>query len=74
MKYALVCPNEPVTNGYRIAEVLPDEAWPPAPPTYWLECADDVTADDWYFDTTTNAITQIPSSFSLSETIGLQTL
>lgn len=74
MKYALVCPNEPVTNGYRIAEVQPDEAWPAAPPTYWMECADDVNADDWYFDTTTNTIMQTPSSFTLASPIGLQTL
>lgn len=70
MKYALVCPNEPVENGYRIAEVLPNEAWPPAPPTYWLECADDVTADAWYFDTATNEVARIPTT----RTIGLQTL
>jgi len=68
MKYALICPNEPVDNGYRIAEVLPTEAWLPAPPTYWAECADDVNADDWYFDTATSAITQKPTIF------GLQTL
>ena len=61
MKYALVCPNEPVINGYRIAEIQPIEAWEPAPPTYWLECADDVVADFWYFDTTTNSITQKPN-------------
>lgn len=71
MKYALVCPNEPVTNGCRIAEVLSEEAWPAAPPTYWLACADDVTADGWYFDTSTNTITQIPV---VSSVIGLQTL
>lgn len=70
MKYALICPNEPVNNGYRIAEVLPTEAWPPAPPTYWMECADDVNADEWYFDTTTNTITKIFST----RTNGLQTL
>ena len=71
MKYALICPNEPVTNGYRIAEIQPDEAWNPASPTYWLKCADDVTPDEWYFDTSTNTITQIPV---VSAVIGLQTL
>lgn len=71
MKYALICPNESVTNGYRIAEVLPEQAWPAASPTYWLQCADDVTPDGWYFDTSANAITQIPPA---STVVGLQTL
>ena len=71
MKYALICPNELVTNGYRIAEVQPTKAWIPADPTYWLECADDVVADLWYFDTSTNTITQNPIE---SPIIGLQTL
>jgi hypothetical protein len=68
MKYALVCPNEPVTNGYRVAEVQPTKLWNPAEPTYWLECADNVVADAWYFDTTTQAITQVPA------VTGLQTV
>ena len=49
MKYALICPNEPVLDGYRIAEIQATEAWPPAAPTYWLACEDDVVADYWYF-------------------------
>jgi hypothetical protein len=76
MKYALVCPNEPVVvnnptthesiaSGYRIAEVQDTQLWNPAEPTYWLECADTVGADTWYFDTTTQAITQIPVSTGL---------
>jgi hypothetical protein len=49
MKYALVCPNEPVTGGYRIAQVEA-ETFPVGEPTYWLECSDDVVANVWYFD------------------------
>jgi hypothetical protein len=60
MKYALVCPNEPVENGYRIAEVQLTEAWSPAEPTYWLMCEEDIVADHWYFNTNTNQITQVP--------------
>ena len=71
MKYALVCPNEPVENGYRIAEVQPTEAWNPAEPTYWLACEDEVVADQWYFDTSTNTITTMPASPIV---IGLQSL
>lgn len=67
MKYALVCPNEPVTDGYRIAQVE-EVTFPVGEPTYWLECADDVVADLWYFNTTTNVPTLVPvvpSSFGL---------
>jgi hypothetical protein len=48
MKFALICPNEPVLHGYRVAQV---EAvtFPVGDPTYWMECADDVVADKWYF-------------------------
>ena len=60
MKYALVCPNEPLTNGYRVAEVQDTQLWNPAEPTYWIECDDNVVADEWYFDTATQTITQVP--------------
>jgi hypothetical protein len=67
MKYCLVCPNEPVKDGYRIAQVT-EVTFPVGDPTYWLECADDVVQDLWYFDTTTNVPTLVPvapSSFGL---------
>jgi len=69
MKFALVCPNEPVNNGYRIAQV---EAtiFPVGEPTYWVECADDVVADLWYFDTATQQPTLVPVEPS---PFGLQT-
>ena len=61
MKKALVCPNEPVTNGYRIAQVeIEQDIFPVAEPTYWIECVDDVHADSWYFDTTEQVIKEVP--------------
>ena len=60
MKYALVCPNEPVAGGYRIAQVV-TKTFPVADPTYWLECADDVVANLWYFDTTTQQPEPVPA-------------
>lgn len=62
MKYALICPNEPVNGGYRIAQVE-IEIFPVGNPTYWLECSDKVAADVWYFDPSLNTpvpITQAP--------------
>lgn len=60
MKYALICPNEPVKNGYRIAQVEV-ETFPVGDPTHWIECGDDVVADVWYYDTTTNKPTKVPT-------------
>jgi hypothetical protein len=59
MKYALVCPDDPRKNGYRIAQVE-EVTFPVGEPIYWLECADDVVADLWYFDTTTQQPTLVP--------------
>lgn len=64
MKFALICPNEPVTNGYRVAQVV-TEIFPVGEPTYWMDCADDVVADLWYFDTATQQITMVPGSNGL---------
>ena len=61
MKKALICPNEPVSNGYRIAQVEPAESiFGVADPLYWMDCADDVVADQWYFDTNENVIKKVP--------------
>lgn len=70
MKYCLVCPNEPVANGYRIAQVE-SETFPVGEPTYWLECSDDVVANYWYFDTATELPTLVPVPSLLK---GLQTV
>lgn len=64
MKKALISPEEAVTNtdntsGYRVAEVA-DFAFEVAPPLYWLDCEDDVIADLFYFDTTTQQIQAKP--------------
>lgn len=55
MKNALISPCEKVldTNnnelGVRIAEVC-DNPFEVAYPLYWVECADDVVADQWYWN------------------------
>ena len=67
MKQALISPTEQVYNysgmllGERVAEVVttPFEV---APPLFWVACADDVVADQWYYDTTTSQIIQIPAA------------
>ena len=49
MKYALICPNEPVKGGYRVAQVV-DITFAIAEPTYWLECSDSVIPELVYLD------------------------
>ncbi len=48
MKFALVCPNEPVLDGYRVAQVE-EVVFPVGDPTYWMECPSETVADFWYF-------------------------
>ena len=59
MKNALISPNELVYSydgtliGVRIAQVE-KVTFEVAPPLYWVECANEVNSDDWYFKTETN--------------------
>jgi hypothetical protein len=74
MKKALVCPNEPVQNGYRVAQVEPAEnIFGVAEPLYWLDCNDDVVADQWYYDTTDKTIKEVPKPVVQPTTTGSQT-
>ena len=75
MKNALISPNEQVSYisawdeqtpvytilGQRVAEVA-DAQFEVALPLFWLECSDDVTAMDFYYNATSQAIEQIPES------------
>ena len=49
MKFALICPNESVLDGYRVAEVQDAIPWEAALPTYWMECENEVNVNTWYF-------------------------
>jgi hypothetical protein len=66
MKKALICPNEPVTffdgkTGYRVAQTEPAEnIFPVADPLHWVDCADEVAADFWYFDPVDATIKAVP--------------
>lgn len=61
MKKALISPNELVSNGYRVAEVREaDNIFPVADPLYWMDCDDEVVADQYWFDPTDNTIKAIP--------------
>lgn len=47
--------------GARVAEVSIAD-FPVAPPLFWLDCADDVTADGYYFDREAGVILPKPLS------------
>ena len=67
MKQALISPTEKVYNyagallGERVAEVA-NTSFEVAPPLFWVACADDVVADQWYYDTATSQTIQIPAA------------
>jgi len=65
MKNALISPDELVYSydgtllGERIAEVA-QSTFEVAPPLFWIDCADDVTAQYWYYQTSTQTCELIP--------------
>jgi hypothetical protein len=76
MKKALISPNEPRETGYRVAEVCA-VVFQVAPPLFWVNCADDVVADEYWYDPTNQTIRPIPQpepSPNQPTTAGAQTL
>ena len=59
MKQALISPNEPRENGYRVAEVA-SQSFQVAAPLFWVACADDVQADVYFYDPATQQFVLIP--------------
>lgn len=66
MKKALISTIEPRqffdgSSGYRVAQVEPqDNTFGVSNELYWMDCGDDVVADQFYFDTSTNEIKPVP--------------
>lgn len=56
-------PLEPVweilPNAYRIAEIS-NTVFDVSEPLFWEECQDDVKSDQWYYDSITKEIKEIP--------------
>jgi len=48
-----------IPNAERVAEVA-DTTFEVAPPLFWVSCADDVVADQFYYDSVTRTIIQVP--------------
>lgn len=49
-----------IPNSCRVAEVEPnDQTFPVAESMFWIDCANDVVADQWYYDTVALTINKI---------------
>jgi len=61
MKEALISTIEPRETGYRVAQVVAEgETFPVASAFFWTPCADDVVADQFWYDPSDNTIKPIP--------------
>ena len=52
--------TQPIPDSARVAEVT-DVEFPVAEPLFWVDCADEVKADQWYYDMVQQVCLQIPS-------------
>jgi len=58
---ALISTTEPVLAGYRVAQVESDaNIFPVADTLFWTPCADDVVADQFWYDPQDETIKPIP--------------
>jgi hypothetical protein len=61
MKQALISPNEPRESGYRVAQVVLDgETFEVGSPLFWTPCADNVVADQFWYDPSDDTIKPFP--------------
>jgi hypothetical protein len=56
---ALISPQEPRVTGYRVAQVEM-ESFEIAQPLFWVDCADDVNADQFWYDPADQTIKSFP--------------
>lgn len=62
---ALISPNEPRQNGYRVAEVVNDNLqFDVASPLFWVDCTNDTQADLFWFDPSDNTIKPNPEDIT----------
>lgn len=58
---ALISTIEPCETGYRVAQVEPDvNVFAVAESLFWLDCSDDVVADQYWYDPADETIKPIP--------------
>ena len=58
---ALISTIEPRETGFRVAQVEPDEnTFPVAVDLFWVDCADDVVANQFWYDPQDQSIKPMP--------------
>jgi hypothetical protein len=58
---ALISTIEPRETGFRVAQVEPDnKTFPVADELFWVDCADDVVADQFWYDPSDQQIKEFP--------------
>jgi len=61
MKEALISTIEPCQTGYRVAQVEPTgQTFPVSDQMFWVDCADDVEQDKFWYDPADQTIKPIP--------------
>ena len=59
---ALISTSEPRETGYRVAQVEQDaDIFPVASTLFWVDCANDVVADQFWFDPQDQTIKPVPA-------------
>ena len=59
---ALISSIEPVESGYRVAQVAADDmTFVVAEGLFWVDCAEDVVQDKFYFDPVTQQVVPLPT-------------
>ena len=58
-KQALISPNEPRETGYRVAQVE-SQTFEVGAPLFWTSCADNVGADQFWYDPSDQLIKAFP--------------
>jgi hypothetical protein len=56
----------PIANSCRVAEVS-DATFPVGDPLFWTPCADDVVADQFYYNTSDKEIYPVPPNVPIPE-------
>jgi len=75
MKHALISTFEPRSGGYRVAQVE-ENPFPVADTLFWVECSDNIVADQYYYNPADETIKVLESQLPNGQipTSGTQTL
>jgi hypothetical protein len=65
---ALISPIEPRESGYRVAQVSEQE-FSVAEPLFWVDCADSIVADQYWYDPEDQTIKLLPETVPRSQPI-----